>query len=99
MKERPVSAVVGAFEIPIAHQIIPEREIEVSFWTKGQRMYSLVFLKIWQHWHSPQEPFRLDVFPLQNCALKNVNRSVRGDVEISAANRNAIDPGIFGKSI
>src|SRR5437667_411268 len=90
---------ISAFEITIRHQIITGREVEIALRTERERMHSLVLLEIRQHRQTPNQPFRLDVDAVYDRALKHINRRVRGDVEIGAANHNSVNPGIFGKAI
>ena len=62
-------------------------------------MHSLVLLEIRQHRQTPEKSFRLDICALQDRALEHINSRMSGDIEICAANRNAVNPGILGKTI
>ena len=90
---------IGAFEITIPDQVITGGEVEISLRTERQRMHSLVLLEIRQHRLTPQQPFRFDVRALQDGPFEHINRGVSRDVEICTADRNAVNPGIFGKTI
>src|SRR5438046_916472 len=98
VKERPVSPVIGAFEITIGDQIITGREVEIALWTERERMHALVLLEIRQHRQTPKQPFRLEIRALQDRALKHINGRVSRDIEIGAADRNAVNPGVLGKA-
>src|SRR3989442_15308744 len=90
---------IGAFEITIGDQIITGGKVEISLRTERERMHPLVLFEIRQHRLTPEQPFRFDVSAFQDGALKQINRSVSGDIEIWAADRNAVNPGMLGKAI
>src|SRR5690349_17417772 len=62
-------------------------------------MHSLVFLVKWQHGHAPEQALGLDAGALQHRSFEDINGGVGGDIEISAADGDAVNPGILRKTV